>query len=201
MALGLLGSHVAGRAQHEVGPREVRAGFERLGQAEVGDLGRAVVAQQDVGRLEVAVDDPQPVRLGDSARHLLEDPRRRDRGPGRTIDPPAQAARREVLHRVEGQAVALAPVVDLDDVGMPQPGDRFGLGQEALQRLLGGVPAGRDHLEGDPSAEADLAGAIDHAHPAAAQDLDELITLRHGAEAEIHRAGAGRRPVDGEGRV
>ena len=41
-----------------------------LGQAEVGDLRRPVVGQEDVGRLEVAVDDPQPMSLGDPGPHL-----------------------------------------------------------------------------------------------------------------------------------
>jgi hypothetical protein len=45
-----------------------------LGQAEVGDLGRAVGRQEDVAGLDVAVDDPQPVRLGHGASQRLGQP-------------------------------------------------------------------------------------------------------------------------------
>ncbi len=60
-ALHLLGSGVAGRAQH--GP--VRLGPGRLGQgpgqAEVGDPQPALGVEEQVGRLDVAVDEPAAV--------------------------------------------------------------------------------------------------------------------------------------------
>ena len=32
-----------------------------LGQAEIGDLGDAIAVEEDVGRFEIAVNDPNPV--------------------------------------------------------------------------------------------------------------------------------------------
>src|SRR5262249_60804925 len=55
-AAGVLGGHVGGRAEDGAGARRAVAA-EALGQSEVGDLGPAVGVEQDVGRLEVAVDD------------------------------------------------------------------------------------------------------------------------------------------------
>ena len=59
--LGLLGRRVAGRAQHDAG----RLGPGRLGegpgQPEVGDAQAAVVVEQEVGRLDVTVDEAPPV--------------------------------------------------------------------------------------------------------------------------------------------
>ena len=57
LALGLLGRHVAGRADD--GPRlgHRRVALDALGQAEVGDVRLAVGVQEDVARLEVAVQD------------------------------------------------------------------------------------------------------------------------------------------------
>ena len=49
------------------------------------------------------------------------------------------------------------------------------------------VTAGHDHLEGDQSAETNLASAIDDAHPAVVDHLKQLITLRDGTGTEIHR--------------
>ena len=105
LALGLLGGHVAGRAQDRLGRRQARFDVQDLGQAEVGDLGRAVGGEQDVARLQVAVDDPQPVRLGDAAGQRLDQRRRPPRRPGGAVEPPVQAAarRRTPARRTAGR--------------------------------------------------------------------------------------------------
>ncbi len=58
LAPGLLGGHVAGRPQRYPADSQSRPALPHPRQAEVGDLGRAVGGQEDVGWLEVAVDDP-----------------------------------------------------------------------------------------------------------------------------------------------
>ncbi len=52
--------------------------------------------------------------------------------------------------------------------------------------------AGQDHLEGAGPVEADVAGVIDHAHPAAAQHADDLITRDRGHDpiGPISRGGS-----------
>ncbi len=47
-------------------------GSERLGQAEVAYLRLPVGIEQDVGRLEIPMDDPKPVGFGDGASHGLD---------------------------------------------------------------------------------------------------------------------------------
>ena len=81
----------------------------------------------------------------------------------------------------------LADVVDLDDVGVLEPGDGLGLGQEADGGLGAGVRAGQDHLQGDGAVEPDLAGLVDDPHAAAAQLALDLV------------AGDGRRGAVGDG--
>ena len=47
-----------------------------LGDAEVDELGDLVLAlarEEDVARLQIAMDDAHGVRLADAARHLAED--------------------------------------------------------------------------------------------------------------------------------
>ena len=56
LAEGLLGAHVAERAQQVAGHGQAGVVLE-LGQAEVGDPEVAAVVEQQVGRLDVAVDD------------------------------------------------------------------------------------------------------------------------------------------------
>jgi hypothetical protein len=83
LPLHLLRRHVADGSHHDPGAR-VLAGARRrdarflvrrspLGQLrepEVEHLREAVPRDHDVARLEVAVDDPRPVRLGDAVRRL-----------------------------------------------------------------------------------------------------------------------------------
>ena len=71
------------------------------------------------------------------------------RGPGGAVEPLGQAASLEVLQLQEGAAIVVADVVDLHDVGVAEPGDGLGLGQEACGSLRGGVGAGQDRLQGE----------------------------------------------------
>jgi hypothetical protein len=65
----LLGRDVVGRAEHAaVGGQALVV--ERAGDAEVGDLGRALLVDQDVLGLDVAVDDAARVRGAERARDL-----------------------------------------------------------------------------------------------------------------------------------
>ena len=167
--LGLLGGHVAGRAHDLAGLGLALLDFEPLGQAEVGDLGRAVAVEQDVGRLQVAMHDAGLVRRvhgPGERRHQLG---RRAAGLGRPLEAVGEAPPFEQLERDEGAAVGLAEVVDLDDVGMAEPGDGLGLDQEPLAMLGVGVLAVADHLQRDDPVQRAVPGLVDDAHAAAAQ--------------------------------
>ena len=52
---GLLRGHVARRAENRAGERQIRVGLDPLGQAEIGHVRPAVVVDQDVRRLQIAV--------------------------------------------------------------------------------------------------------------------------------------------------
>jgi hypothetical protein len=87
--------------------------------ARVGAWAAAPRAEQDVGRLEVAVDHPLAMGVLDRSRQ-----RRHDLGPfvGRLWHPSEPARQVLPLDQFQGQiraARVLADVVDLDDVGVP----------------------------------------------------------------------------------
>ena len=52
-----------------------------LGQSEIGDLGSSVGRQEDVGRFEVAMHDPEPVHLMDGTGECFDQLGRVDCGP------------------------------------------------------------------------------------------------------------------------
>ena len=74
LAADLLGRHVRGAADHLARPRHVGRGRGgELADAEVGDLHAAVLGDQDVPGLDVAVDDVALVRVGQSLGRLADD--------------------------------------------------------------------------------------------------------------------------------
>ena len=129
----LLGRDVVGGPEHAaVGGQALLV--ERAGDAEVGDLGRALLVDQDVLGLDVAVDDVAGVGGGERARDL-------DRVGDRLVDRQAAHAADAVLQRLAldvleddvGPAVLLPGVDHADDVRVAELGDGASLAPEALE--------------------------------------------------------------------
>src|SRR5262249_61813082 len=89
-------------------------------------------AQQDVSRLQVAVNAAVAMSMMNGPGHLFQEP-----GGGAGLDgrAPAQELRQRApadeLQNQKQPAVVLADLKHLDDVGMGDPGDRLGLAQKA----------------------------------------------------------------------
>jgi hypothetical protein len=147
----LFGGHVAGGADNGARLRQALPTLDALGQAEVGDVRLALRVQEDVGRLEVAVQDAALVREMDRPRHGRQESRRRGRrGTQRKsrerfssallcalcgecfLDPLCQATTLNQLHAEIVLPLVVADLVDEDDVRVVQAGGGFGLGAEAL---------------------------------------------------------------------
>ena len=119
--------------QHAGGGGVLGVGAHGLGQAEVRDLDPAVVGDQHVFRLHVAVDQPRPMCGRERGQHRFD----QDQGPrgGHRRLGPDQVAQRvpgDVLHDQVDRALILALVVDTDDVLVGQPGRGARLTDEAL---------------------------------------------------------------------
>ena len=112
----LLRRHVVEAADQRAGVGD--AGIGQLGDAEVEDLQAAApLLDHQVGRLDVAVDDGEAVRVGQAVAQLLQQPQLAGDG-GRLLapDPHRQRLAVDVLHGDERLAVLLADVEDADDV-------------------------------------------------------------------------------------
>ena len=96
-----------------------------------------VLAEQDVGRLDVAVDEAVAVGGVQRAADLRDDVRRalrREASVGAHERPQVRAV--DEAHDDEQHAVALARVVHGDDVRVLDRGRGLGLGHEALAKVL-----------------------------------------------------------------
>ena len=114
-ALESLGRHVSDRAHDVAGTGQVAVAGD-LGQAEVGDPDRAVGVEQEVRRLDVAVEDAVLMGIIECLGHLETDPR---------------------------HAPAYCRAVSDADVRLGGPGD---VAEESSSRTIGAVaaPSGLD---------------------------------------------------------
>ncbi len=95
------------------------------------------------------------------------------------IDLLAQAgAAQQLHHHVRLVAAVEAEVEQADDVGMAQLGAGAAFAEEAIARFRRRVRRRLHHLDGDIVAEMDAAGAIDVAHAAGAEGIDDLVAIR-----------------------
>ena len=107
-----------------------------------------------------------------------------------------EAAAVGVLQGAKRQSAGLADFVDLEDIGVLQPGGGFGFGQKAGHLIGGGEAAGPDHLEGDGALEGQVQGLVNDAHAATAQQaLDQVA----GDDRRTAATSAGARGVRRDG--
>ena len=171
---------------------------EEPGDAEIRQLDAPVGGQQQVARLDVAVNDAAIVGMAQRAAGFDADPRH---------FPPVertaaakllfQAVAVDQLHRVEQLAFLLAEAEQADDVGVAQLAERFDLGLEAGAEPLFSGQRGREQLDGGRLAGLAVDRLIDRAHAAPAELADDLIRSE---PLDFHKnksnACASRRPAD-----
>ena len=172
-----------------------RAGSLREAEvAEVAMLATGGCGDEDVGRLDVPMDESLLVSGVEGLRDLREEVD----GPLRLECPVLGDDLREigafdVAHREEENAVLLSGLVDGDDVRMVERGRDPRLAQEALAEALVLGELGRDHLERDLAPEPCLLGTVDRTHPPAADERfdpvagDRRSRRQRGARDVAHR--------------
>jgi hypothetical protein len=188
-SLRLLRAEVRRGADDGTGPGELLLIVEGAGDAEVGHLHLAVGGQQDVGGLDVTVDQTLGVGGGecgsDSGADLGHSPRQER--PLRAHHLP-EVSPLDELHHHEIGAVVLAPVVNGDDAGVGQVCGGLCLAPETLyERFAAGVLAVED-LDRDVTPEAEILRHVHVRHSAAGEMGDEGVPVRkdplriHGGE-------------------
>ena len=178
-----------------IGPRLLLVGgiFDVLGQSPVDDDRLAVVADDDVVRLEVAVDDAAVVGVGDRVGHRQDareqPPPLRVRVAG--VDELVERAAGDQLHGVVRRAVRpAARLVDRDHVRVLEARGDDRLADEA--RLRARRPR-EQLLQRDVAAEVAIGRAQDAADTTATVLADDLVAVRIAhAERELARVDGGQ---------
>ncbi len=118
-AARLLGTHVVRRADDGAGTRHARGRIVRACDAEIGQCGGTVLAQQDVVGLHVAMHEALAVRVVQRLGHFAHDTQR-ERHVARLAVFLQHRAAGHVLHR-DIEVIAMpADVMDADDMRMVQ---------------------------------------------------------------------------------
>jgi hypothetical protein len=168
-AADLFRSEIVERADHLPGVR--RGAAELLGDPEVGQVDVAVLIEQDVRRLDVAVDETAAVRGVERARDLGEN---RDRTIGRELglafEHGLQVTPLDVAHGEVELPIVFARLVDRDHVRVVERGRHTRLLQEALAESLVPGELGSDQLERDRALEREIGRSVNDAHAAPPDD-------------------------------
>ena len=171
LATDLLGRGVLRRHHPHAALGLVVLAIHQLGDAEVEQLGLAVRGDQDIGRLEVAMDDEVLVGVA----HGVTDVEKQSE-PGVHVEAVRLAVPddRSTLDELDGEPrLPLggdAAIEQPGDVGVVEPRQDLAFGEEAAVDG-GGVHPFPDELEGDALLELTVGplGEIHHAHPAPRQ--------------------------------
>jgi hypothetical protein len=189
-AVGLLRRHVIGGASDDAALCQAGV-LHRAGQAEVSDLDApAALGQQDVGRLDVAVDQPLFVGgvqtggdLQADAQHL---PDRRRPVP---FEMAFERGTVDELHDQVRHGPGVLDGVNADNVVVADRGGDPGLADEAL---VGRVAVGQvrgQHLDGDDTLQPLVERLEDDAHAALADDSQHLVMAKPAERARFPRRG------------
>ncbi len=197
LAFGLLGRHVShgphGRSgtgqvvfahggrlrEHSRRVHAAAADRSDLGQSEVQHLGMTALGDENVGGLDVAVNDALGMRGVERIGNLDREREQRvhlQRTPG---DHVLQSHAVQIFHGDERLAILLADVVNGADVGMVQRRSRLRLALKAAECLgILGHFIGQK-LECDKTMQPRVFRFVNHTHPAAAKLVDNAV-MRNG---------------------
>ena len=190
LALGLLRREVGGGPEHGSG-RGDRLVADRAGDAEVGDLHRAVLGEHDVARLHVAVDEQVLVRVGERTADVRGDLQPAVLGQPAGVERLLQGPAADALHDDERLVAVDTGVEHDDEVGVREPGDVARLVAEAGGE--GGVLAEplAQHLDGDLTIEQPVARREHLGHAPSADHASELVAVGEHAVRAQSGASAG----------
>ncbi len=134
--------------------------------------------EENVLRLDVAVDDAQSVRRTQRVGHLARDAERVFEGKlPFPLQSSAQGLPAHVGHDIEEEAVGGSGIQQRQNVGMLQPGRGLDLAQEPLA-TQGRPEIGMQHLDSDLAVMAEIVGEVHRRHAALSELALDPVAVR-----------------------
>ena len=146
-----------------------------LGQPEIEDLGLDTRGHEDVGRLDVAVDDAVGVGGVQRVRNLSREVQHQTKRERPAVHVLLERLALEQLHGDELRALELVDLVDRADVRVIERRGGARLAQKPIGGLLIADAIGRQKLERHEARELDVLGLVDDAHAARADGLEHPV--------------------------
>src|SRR5436309_722036 len=144
-----------------------------LGQPKVENLGLAALRDEDIGGLDIAVNDSFRVRSVQRVRNLNGEVEERLGFERLPCGPVLERLALQQLHGDKRLAFVLIDVVDGADVRMVERGSSLRLSPEAFQGLMILRQGFWQELQCDEAMELGVFGLVDHAHAAATELLKD----------------------------
>ena len=168
----------------------------RLRQSEVENLDAAVLGQEEVLGLQIAMNDPPGMRRGEARcdlRRVLDGLARRHRP---AVQPRAERLPFEELHHDihdgrnrRGRGSVRADVVDGDDAGRVEGGCGSRLPLQPRHALRITCEQRGQHLDRDVAVQPRIARFVDFAHPAGSEVPEDFVRTETGAGLKGHAVG------------
>ena len=174
--------HVVGRPEDAAGRGEAAARFlievgdRRLfGESEVEQLHDAALGDEDIGGLHVTMNDTLLVRRVERIGDLDGNVNHFEGAQPSAGHAHFQRLTTEQFHGNEGAAFEFIDLIDGADMRVIERRRRLGFALELAER--GGICGKRvrNELQRNRTAEPSVLGLVDHAHPACAEQLDDVI--------------------------
>ena len=183
-----LGSEIRQRANQRAGLRHRRLALEPCG-AEVREPGAAVAVEQDVLRLDVAMQDARAMRGCECLGDLRADAGGILRWEWTPLaEPDTEVGPVHQVHHHEAPGAILQEVVHPDDVRVGEPAHRLHLAAEPLPRDSSAGGRRDQELERDERIERTVARPVHDGVSAASDLVEELVPTGHdGARRDVRR--------------
>ena len=201
-ALDALGRGVVDRAHQHAGPCHRGSAAGPAGDAEVGQVDVLVILvlatrDEDVRRLDVAVDEAATVGGGESRCHR---PQQLHGAFGRQAaargDQLAQVGSIDPTHDQVQRTLEVAGLVDRNHIGVLDRGGDLRLALEAFPERFVLGELGRNRLDGDRPLQRDLRRSVYDSHPAPPGHRLEAATRDRGPQSEVSHAAVYTGPAD-----
>ena len=166
--------HVIGGAENGESLGEIPFALEPFRHTEVAHERFVGAIEQNIPGLQITMQNPVLMRVRDRARDCGHELGSFLRLALKFCDSRGQAAAIRELHAVEGRAIFFSNCVDRQDTLVVQSRGCFCLSTESRNGAVGIHVSGQDHLQRDNAPREMLPRAVNDAHSAARNFLEQL---------------------------